>query len=93
MTKKKKGKVINMNRGGQSQGDQPEMPRMQIDLRAIESETCKNCGGIFFEVVSMFKIIPAVKSPTGKDYPQEIPFVRCVNCNELHEKLSPMDLL
>jgi hypothetical protein len=53
----------------------------------------KNCDSIFFEEVTMFKEVPAVKSPNGQKSMLPIPVIRCAECGAVSEKFLPKELL
>jgi len=83
---KEKGKVIGMNQ-------QQQAPQMNIDPTKLDTVECENCGSIFFEEVTMFKEVPAVKSPNGQKSMLPIPVIRCANCGEVSERFLPKELL
>lgn len=83
---KEKGKVIGMNQ-------QQQAPQMNIDPTKLDTVECKNCESIFFEEVTMFKEVPAVKSPNGQKSMLPIPVIRCANCGEVSERFLPKELL
>lgn len=82
---KEKGKVIGIN--------QQQAPQMNIDPTKLDTVECENCGSIFFEEVTMFKEVPAVKSPNGQKSMLPIPVIRCANCGEVSERFLPKELL
>ena len=84
---KNKGKVLNMG-GAQSQPQQ-----LKLDPAKLETVTCPNCDGIFFEQLTMYKEVPAVQSPTGQASMLPIPVVGCNNCGTVHPKFTPKELL
>lgn len=84
-----KGKVIGMNQKQPTQ----QAPQMQIDPTKLDTVTCVNCGGIFFDEVTMFKEVPAIKSPNGQKSMLPIPVVRCADCGEVSDKFLPKELL
>ena len=49
MAKKGKGKVVNL--GGQPNQQQVGL---KLDPRKLETVSCPNCGGIFFDEVTMY---------------------------------------
>jgi uncharacterized Zn finger protein len=82
-----KGKVLGM---GNKQAPQPQM---QLDPTKLETVQCENCDGIFFEEVTMFKVVPAVQSPNGQKSMLPIPVVRCAECGHVSDKFLPKELL
>lgn len=84
---KGKSKVVGMGQPSQ------QAPQMQLDPTKLPTIECGNCGGIFFEEVTMFKEVPAVQSPNGQKSMLPIPVVRCAECGEVHEKFVPKELL
>lgn len=84
---KGKGKVLGM---GNQQAPQAQM---QLDPTKLETVQCENCDGIFFEEVTMFKVVPAVQSPNGQKSMLPIPVVRCAECGHVSEKFLPKELL
>ena len=84
---KGKGKVPGM---GNQQAPQAQM---QLDPTKLETVQCENCDGIFFEEVTMFKVVPAVQSPNGQKSMLPIPVVRCAECGHVSEKFLPKELL
>ena len=81
------GKVIGMNQPKQS------APQMQIDPTKLDTVRCEECVSIFFEEVTMFKEVPAVKSPNGQKSMLPIPVIRCAECGAVSEKFLPKELL
>ena len=81
------GKVIGMNQPKQA------APQMQIDPTKLDTVSCENCESIFFEEVTMFKEVPAVKSPNGQKSMLPIPVIRCAECGAVSEKFLPKELL
>ena len=81
----KKGKVIGMGK--------EQQPSLQIDPTKLDTVECEDCGGIFFEEVTMFKDVPAVQSPNGKKSILPIPVVRCVECGNVPERFLPKEML
>ena len=81
------GKVIGMNQPKQS------APQMQIDPTKLDTVSCENCESIFFGEVTMFKEVPAVKSPNGQKSMLPIPVIRCAECGAVSEKFLPKELL
>jgi hypothetical protein len=86
---KTKGKVVGL--GGAHKP--PHQPQMQIDPTKLDTVSCENCEGIFFEEVTMFKEVPAVQSPNGQKSMLPIPVVRCAECGNVSEKFLPKELL
>ena len=82
-----KGKVLGM---GNQQAPQAQM---QLDPTKLETVQCENCDGIFFEEVTMFKVVPAVQSPNGQKSMLPIPVVRCAECGHVSDKFLPKELL
>jgi uncharacterized Zn finger protein len=81
------GKVIGMNQPTQAS------PQMQIDPTKLDTVRCEECDSIFFEEVTMFKEVPAVKSPNGQKSMLPIPVIRCAECGAVSEKFLPKELL
>jgi uncharacterized Zn finger protein len=81
------GKVIGMNQPTQA------APQMQIDPTKLDTVRCEECDSIFFEEVTMFKEVPAVKSPNGQKSMLPIPVIRCAECGVVSEKFLPKELL
>jgi len=78
-------------KGGAPQ--QPEQPvQFNVDPTKLQTVTCPNCGGIFFEEKMMFKELPAIQSPTGKASMIPIPVVVCNECGTVHPKFVPKGL-
>jgi DNA-directed RNA polymerase subunit RPC12/RpoP len=82
-----KGKVIDMKPPAQ------QSPQIQIDPTKLDTVRCTNCDSIFWEEVTMFKEVPAVKSPNGKKSMLPIPVVRCADCGNVSEKFLPKELI
>lgn len=82
----KKGKVIGM-------GNEQQQPKLQIDPTKLDTVHCENCESIFFEEVTMFKEVPAVKSPSGQKSILPIPVVRCAECGHVSERFLPKEML
>ena len=82
----KKGKVMNMG------GAQAQPQQLKLDPSKLETVACPNCDGIFFDQVTMYKEVPAVKSPTGHASMLPIPVVLCNNCGTVHPKFTPKEL-
>jgi|TARA_A200000159_G_scaffold163458_1_gene189742 uncharacterized Zn finger protein len=89
MAKKGKGKVVNL--GGQQNPQQ--QPQLKLDPRKLETVSCPECGGIFFDEVTMYKEVPAVQSPNGVASMLPIPVVLCNNCGTVHPKFTPKELI
>ena len=66
---------------------------MQIDPTKLDNVRCEECDSIFFEEVTMFKEVPAVKSPNGQKSMLPIPVIRCAECGAVSEKFLPKELL
>jgi uncharacterized Zn finger protein len=89
MAKKGKGKVVNL--GGQQNPQQ--QPQLKLDPRKLETVSCPECGGIFFDEVTMYKEVPTVQSPNGVASMLPIPVVLCNNCGTVHPKFTPKELI
>ena len=76
MAKKGKGKVMNI--GGQPN----QQPQLKLDPMKLETVSCSECGGIFFDQTTMYKEVPAVQSPTGQASMLPIPVVLCKNSHQ-----------
>ena len=88
MAKKGKGKVVNL--GGQPNQQQVGL---KLDPRKLPTLDCPECGGIFFDEVTMYKEVPAVQSPNGVASMLPIPVVLCNNCGTVHPKFTPKELI
>ena len=88
MAKKGKGKVIDFG-----QPNTQQQPQLKLDPRKLETVSCPNCGGIFFDQTTMYKEVPAVQSPTGQSSMLPIPVVLCNNCGTVHPKFTPKELI
>ena len=53
MAKKGKGKVIDFG-----QPNTQQQPQLKLDPRKLETVSCPNCGGIFFDQTTMYKEVP-----------------------------------
>ena len=84
-----KGKVVGM--GGSKQG--PPQAQMKLDPTKLDTIRCEECNGIFFEEVTMYKIVPAVQAPNGQKSMLPIPVVRCAECGNVSEQFLPKELL
>lgn len=78
-----------MNGGNKSS---EQLPKVPLDPTKLDTLKCGNCEGIFFKEVTIFKSVPAMKSPTGKKSMLPIPVIICDNCGAPHEELSPTEL-
>jgi hypothetical protein len=85
--KKKSGKVVGMNQ------PPPAAPNMQLDPTKLDTIRCEECEGIFFNEVTMYKVVPAVQSPNGKKSMLPIPVQRCADCGNVSEQFLPKELL
>ena len=88
MAKKGKGKVVNL--GGQPNQQQVGL---KLDPRKLETVSCPNCGGIFFDEVTMYKEVPAVQATNGVASMLPITVVLCNNCGTVHPKFTPKELI
>ena len=68
-------------------------PQMKLDPTKLDTIRCENCDGIFFTDVTMYKVVPAVQSPSGQKSMLPIPVVRCADCGDVSEKFLPKELL
>jgi len=87
MAKKGKGKVMNI--GGQPN----QQPQLKLDPMKLETVSCPECGGIFFDQTTMYKEVPAVQSPNGQKSILPIPVVRCADCGDVAERFLPKEML
>jgi len=84
---KGKGRVLGMNQNQQAQ------PKLNIDPTKLPTVKCENCDGIFFTEVTLFKEVPAVKSPNGQKSMLPIPVVRCADCGNVSERFLPKEIM
>jgi hypothetical protein len=77
-------------------GSNPKQKNEQIgfnvDPTKLQTVSCPNCNGIFFEERMMFKELPAIQSPTGQASMIPIPVVICSECGTVHPKFVPKGL-
>ena len=83
---KKSGKVIGMSQP-------PTAPKMQLDPTKLDTVRCEECDGIFFNEVTMYKVVPAVQAPNGQKSMLPIPVQRCADCGNVSEQFLPKELL
>ena len=73
---------------GMDGGKRPE-PGLKIDAADLKDICCDNCGGRVFRQASMFKILSALVSPTGKEQLVPIPVFRCDDCGNINDIFLP----
>ena len=57
-------KLVDFKGGAPQQTEQPV--QFNVDPTKLQTVTCPNCEGIFFEEKMMFKELPAIQSQIGR---------------------------
>ena len=63
--------------------EQPQRVNVNVDTRDLPTSQC-DCGTYHFETVFLYKLLPALYSPTGKEQLLSIPHAQCINCGSVH---------
>lgn len=67
-------------------------PNIRLDPNTLSDVCCDSCGSKFFEPVVMFKVVPAVVSPTGRETFAPIEAYACLNCKHVNSIFLPKTL-
>ena len=83
------GKKIDLNPGltNEPAYEIPQQRITQDDLKSFKTMKCE-CGSIFFEPAFVFKVIPSLMSPTGKEETQPFPVYVCKKCGKVSKEFN-----
>jgi hypothetical protein len=70
-------------------GNNPQKPKINLDLSQTTDLTCSSCGSHFFHMAYMFKKISALVSPTGKESLIPIETFACLECGNINKEFLP----
>ena len=76
-------KIIGMDGQAKPEAD------IKINAADLKDVLCSACNGKVFRQASMFKILSALVSPTGKEQIVPIPVFRCDDCGNINDEFLP----
>ena len=54
---------------------------LSVNIEELESVSCENCDGIYFNTVSVIRLVPALLSRSGREERVALEMYRCIQCS------------
>jgi len=67
--------------------------KQDIDIKALDNTVCSECGGIFWNNVTILKKVSPIMTENGKPGFVPVPTWACISCNNVNEELNPLKVL
>jgi len=65
--------------------------QVKVDVKDLKSVRC-SCGGVYFESLVEYRLLPALCSPSGQDQLLSLPVARCMDCKKAYLMEGLLDL-